>query len=698
MSRTDAESLSELEQQLRYHDERYYRDAEPEIADSAYDDLRDRYEALAEELGIPEEQRYSASLGDDRTAGFETVAHRVPMLSLEKLTPNRRDSAGDPIPLEQQLDDWYRSVRRSLELDADGGPTLLVEPKVDGISVSLLYQAGKLVRAATRGNGREGDDITLQVRAAGCVPERLAGIEGGEIEIRGEIYLPHDAFAALNRDLEADGRKPLVNPRNGCAGLMKRKDPNGLGELGIRAWLYQVPLHDGVDLPASQFERLRWLAEREAAVYLDEVALVEDAAAAFAACVDYAQRRDHLPYDIDGMVVKVDDTTCYEDLGATSHHPRWGIAYKFPPERKRTRLHAISVQVGKSGKLTPVAELDPVFVAGTTVSRASLHNFKELSARDVRVGDLVEVEKAGEIIPQVVGVVEAERPPDSEAFPRPHACPECGTGVLAEEIFVYCPNPACPAQLRERLTHFASRGAMDIEGCGAALVEQLVGELGVSSPAQLFELDRDALLELDRMGERKADNLERALEGAKARGLERVLVGLAIRHVGTRTAEELASYFGTADALLAFARRYADGDESAIEQVAPSKGQGPIEGLARTTADVIFEELASPAVAATVADLGRHGVKLEAAAGATEQVAGVAGKTFVLTGTLPNLKRDEAGGMIKRAGGKVTGSVSKKTDYVVAGESAGSKLAKAERLGVAVLDEAGLRALLEGGS
>lgn len=687
------EDLTALAEQLRYHDQRYYGQAEPDISDAAYDDLRARYDQLADELGLSEAERYTAGVGDDRTAGFASVTHRQPMLSLEKLTPNRRDSAGQPVPIEQQCLDWYSGLQRSLERD---DIALLVEPKIDGISVSLRYDDGALTLAATRGNGREGDDITAQVRAAQCVPETLAGVTSGSLEIRGEIYLPHPAFHALNASLEADGKKPMVNPRNGCAGLMKRKDPSGLGDIGIRAFLYQIAEADGVTIPESQRERLSWLASCGANVYLDEITLVTDAAAAFAYCEAYSARRAELDYDIDGMVIKVDDTGLHRALGSTSHHPRWGIAYKFPPEQKRTRLAGITIQVGKSGKLTPVAELEPVFVAGTTVSRASLHNFKELISRDIRVGDLVLVEKAGEIIPQVVGVVADERPDGATPVSRPSTCPSCGTAVLEETVFVYCPNPACPSQIRERLAHFASRGAMDIEGCGASLIDQLVDQLDVSRPSELFSLERERLLELDRMGERKADNLLAALEAVKTRGLERVLVGLSIRHLGSSMAEALAGHFGSIEPLLDVAERYAAGDEALIEELtpAPSKGANAIEGLGRTSAEVIFRELSSPAVVNVLRELAAAGVNLTAAQTASDQVEGVAGKTFVLTGTLPSMSRSEAGELIKQAGGKVTGSVSKKTDFLVAGAEAGSKLAKAERLGIPVLDETELLTLL----
>jgi DNA ligase (NAD+) len=516
----------------------------------------------------------------------------------------------------------------------------------------------------------------------------------GSLEVRGELYWPLDAFSAHNQKLILFGEKPLANPRNGCAGLMKRKDPEGLHHAGIRSFLYQIPWSEDLPLPTSQFEVLQWLKHCGAPVYLDEIFLAHHPHDAFHYCEQYAERRPHLPYEIDGMVIKLDRLDLYSRLEGTGHHPHWAIAYKFPPERKPTLLKGITVQVGKSGKLTPVAELEPVLVAGTTVSRASLHNFPELERKDVRVGDTVFIEKAGEIIPQVVSVDLDKRPINTESYARPTACPACGADVVSEDIFIYCPNPSCPHQVRERLRHFASRGAMDIEGLGAALVEQVIDKLGVVSPDDVFRMKEADLAGLERMGKKSAANLMKSLQIAKDRGLARVLVGLSIRHLGTTMAEDLANHFESVDALLDFAQRYRQGDPQAIEQVAPEKGSGVIEGMARKTADSIFAELASPSVRGVIEGLRQVGVLLEAKRQLSDAVVGVVGKSFVLTGSLPTLKRDEASALIKAAGGIVGTSVSKKTDYVVVGQDAGSKLDKAQKLGINLLDEAGLLALL----
>ncbi|MEM9695371.1 MAG: NAD-dependent DNA ligase LigA, partial [Myxococcota bacterium] len=619
--------LEALQQQIQYH-ERAYRAGQPEITDGAFDELFERYQELADSLGLALDERLDQKPGADHTDGFVQVEHRVRMQSLEKLTLNRRDNHGQPMPLSEQLDNWY--TRRQQELGEPNCLPLVVEPKIDGIGVSLVYQEGRLSRAITRGNGVRGDDITLQVRAAAAVPETLN--LSGEIEIRGELYWPLAAFAAYNERLEARGEKRIANPRNGCAGLMKRKEPEGIDEAGVTCFLYQVPWSESVELPPRQSELLDHLAKAGAPVYLDEVAVFDDAESALAYCDAFGERRAKLGYEIDGLVIKLDELRYYDQLSGTDHHPHWAIAYKFPPERKPTQLLKISVQVGKSGKLTPVAELAPVSLAGTTVTRASLHNFVELERKDVREGDTVYAEKAGEIIPQVVGVDLSQRPEGTVPFPRPEACPTCATPTVTEEIFLYCPNPACPDQVRERLKHFASRHAMEVDGLGASTVDQVVTHFGVRAPHDLFALTAEQLVSLERMGKKSAENLLAGLERAKTRGLARVLIGLAIRHVGATMARDLATHFGSADALLAFADSYAAGDEAAIERVAPEKGHGAIEGMARKTADSIFVELNSPAVRSVLDGLARAGVDLTAAEEVTQQVEGVSGKTFVLTG------------------------------------------------------------------
>lgn len=680
MPRTTAarSELQRLAAELARHDELYYRRAEPELSDADYDALRDRHDALAAQAGLPAWQQRP---GDDRSAGFAKVRHRVPMLSLEKAADGEDGSAAD------KLAAWEQRTRKALELPEGQALALLVEPKIDGISVGLTYRDGALVLAASRGDGVEGDDITAQVRASGAVPLQVPA--RGSFEVRGELYLPQAAFVRLRDATAADGGRQLANPRNACAGLMKRKDAASLAGLGVAAFIYHLAWAEGVEVPATQSGIVDWLAGLGFATNPQRT-VETGAAAAAARCAGFAARRDGLDYGIDGMVVKLDDRRQQAQLGATEHHPRWGIAWKFPPERRPTVLRDVIVQVGKSGKLTPVAVLDPVQLAGTTVSRASLHNFAELERKDVRLGDTVLVEKAGEIIPQVVAVVLDRRPPDARPVARPDACPACGAHPEADDVFIYCPNPACSAQVRERLRHFASRAAMDIEGLGEAVVDQVVTHLGVAGPADLFALDAGRLAGLERMGGKSAANLVAGLEAAKGRGLARVLAGLALEQIGEKLAEDLAARFGSAQRLLDLAAAHAAGDAAALAQLME------IDGVAERTARLVLDQLANPAVRATLAALAAAGVVLEHRGAVVAAVAGVAGKTFVLTGTLPTLTRPDAEKLIKAAGGKTSGSVSKKTDYVVAGAEAGSKLAKAQELGLQILDEAGLKALLGG--
>lgn len=689
---TRQKELAELDAQIRHH-ERAYRAGEAEIVDSVFDELVERYVELADALGVPEDARPVSKPGDDHTEGFAQVEHVVPMLSLEKLSPSRRDGKGEGVSIAEQLGQWLERRRKDLELAASAALPLIVEPKIDGVSVTLRYDAGHLVRAVTRGDGRVGDDITKQVRQARAVPAQLPGLTG-HVEVRGELYWPRAEFDAYNDSLRQAGRETIANPRNGCAGMIKRKELAGLETIGITSYLYAVPWAEGVALPPTQSGVLHWLAEHGAPVYLDMITVATDAEQVIAACEAFGVRRTSLPFDTDGMVIKVEELRHYGVLGTTGHHPHWGIAYKFPPERKRTRVIGVELGVGKTGKITPVARLEPVPVAGTTVSRASLHNFVEVDRKDIRIGDSVLIEKAGDIIPQVVAVLRDERPADASPIERPSRCPACEAPVLVEDIFVVCPNPACPAQRRERLLHFAGRRQMAIDGVGESLIDQLIEKRGLSRPDELFTLSVEDLSVLERIGDKSAHNIVRALEAAKPRGLAKVLNALAIRHVGETTSQALAHYFGSADALLAFARRYVEGDAQAIATVAPDSGGGAIEGLAKKTADAVFAELDSPAVRAVFDGLARAGVKLSSVRAPRVESAAIAGKTFVLTGSLPTLKRDEAADRIKSAGGKVASSVSKKTDFVVAGEEAGSKLDKAKELGVNVIDEAELLRML----
>lgn len=754
----DPASLSLLASRLRALDEAYYRDAAPVMDDAGYDRLRAEYDDLAERLGIPEAQRYTRSVGDDHVEGFETVVHATRMLSLEKAaTSHRLLAAGEPDLSREEAGrrpDWRNSTSwgklsawRDRLRTALGGaplPPLVVEPKIDGISVSLVYENGRLVQAATRGDGVRGDLVTAQVLAAGAVPERVA--EKARFEVRGELHLPVPAFEALNTRLVEAGEDPLRNPRNGCAGLMKRKNPADLRGSGIRAFLYfLLPGPEVEGLPDSQWDRLAWLRDQGFHVHPETVRL-DSLEAAHDHCLDFAEHRYTLDHEVDGMVLKVDDTSLWDRLEGTEHHPHWGIAYKFPPERKSTRLVGITVQVGRSGALTPVAELEPVGLAGTTVSRASLHNRSFLARLDARVGDTVMVQKAGEIIPQVIAVDTSKRPSDSVPFAFPERCPVCdgeledrGTGLDADgnpvELLACSNADACPAQVAGRLAHLAARRALDLEGLGGTVAEALVREGLVREVFDVFTLSLEDLAALNLgtseeprvYGEKNARKLLDALGRARTAPLSRWLHALAIPEVGEASARALASVHSGLDALADSPLLAALAEADALETERKALGARTEANKARTPEEKAAAKDRQKALRERVAELagivrqgglpgeigpscarsvlshlrGPRGLRLRARlpelgiVPATEAAAPadgpLSGQVFVVTGTLPGLSREEAKDLIRSAGGKVTDSVSKATTFLVAGEAAGSKLEKAAKLGVPVIDEARLR-------
>ena len=612
-------------------------------------------EAASPELRTPDSP--TLRVGGSPLGYFETAAHRVPMLSIDN-TYN-----------DVELREFDARVRKGLEGDE---PAYVAELKLDGVAISLVYEEHVLVRAVTRGDGVQGDVITDNVRTIKSLPLRLPPHAPAALEVRGEVYMTVKELERLNKIREVAGDEPYRNPRNTTAGTLKQLDSREVAKRNLSISLYDI-VPDDQTPPVSHTETLERLKSYGLPVnqHAKRCANIEEA---IAVCNEWSTRRFQLDYEIDGMVIKVDDPEQRKRLGPRSKSPRWVIAYKFPAEVGRTRLRDITVQVGKSGALTPVAELDPVPLAGTIVKRASLYNFDDLAKKDLRIGDTVEVQKAGEIIPQVLRFVPELRQADSIPYPIPTACPVCLTEAHKDpdDAVLRCVNLACPAQVKERLTHFASRAAMDIEGMGPALIEQLVSRDLVHDPADLFHLDVAAVAGLDRMAEKSANNLIAAIEASKSRSLKHLLYGLGIRHVGSRLAEILAGHFETMDALMA-----AQPDElKGVEEVG--------EVVAQSVAD--FFEL--PANQALIARLRESGLTLEEQRSApTETNAQIAGKTFVVTGTLTQFTRDEIHERIKALGGKASGSISAKTDFLIAGDKAGSKLAKAESLGVAVLTE-----------
>jgi DNA ligase (NAD+) len=662
---------AELRALIEHHNRLYYGEARTEISDLEFDAMMgelQELEALYPELAAPDSP--TQRVGGAPSGDFETVVHRVPMLSIDN-TYN-----------EGELRKFDERVRRGLGGEA---PVYVVELKIDGVSISLRYEKGTLSRAVTRGDGIRGDDITRNVRTIAAIPERLEGQAPPSFEVRGEIYMRIAELERLNALRLEAGEEPYRNPRNTTAGTLKLKDPKQVAGRKLDAFLYDIVPGEGVEIE-SHTETLRHLAAWGLPVNPHHLRCASiDEVIAF--CEEWRTRRHTLDYETDGMVVKVDAAGQRRRLGATTKAPRWVIAYKFPAEVARTRLLGITVQVGKSGALTPVAELDSVPLAGTVVKRATLHNFEELARKDLRIGDLVEVQKAGEIIPQVLGAVLEERPPEAAPFPLPERCPVCHTEVHKDPDGVYyrCLNLACPAQVRERLEHFAQRKAMDIDGLGPALIAQLVEKGLVKTPADLYELDVNTLSGLERMAEKSADNLVRAIAASKSRPLSRLLFGLGIRHVGARVAEVLAQHFGTLDAL-----RQANWPEIVEASNNKTKEEYKQKAIAEVGPEIaasVRDFLDTPENVVLLDRLRAAGLHLEEESAASGAPRPFEGKTFVVTGTLEQFSRDEIHARIKALGGRAASSVSKNTDYLVAGANAGSKLDKARQLGVPILSE-----------
>ena len=677
LARRRAEQLAA---ELRRHDELYFQQDAPEISDAEYDALRRELRALEEEHpGLLGEDSPSLDVGAAPAVGFETVAHLSPMLSL--------DNAMD----RDELLAFDARIRRLLG-DEESELVFVGEPKLDGSGVELIYRGGQLERGLTRGDGQRGEDVTTNLRRVPSIPDALAG--GGApvpevASVRGEVVLPLAGFEALNAARREREEEPFANPRNAAAGSLRQIhniDVRRLESLEFRAYALAAGAPDGTATQWQILEALRsW-----GFIVSPESRVCRGIAEAVALHEELLEKRGVLPVEMDGTVIKVDDIALQERLGTVARAPRWAIAYKFPPEQATTTLDDIDAQVGRTGALTPVAKLAPVHVGGVTVSNTSLHNQDEIDRKDIRIGDTVVIQRAGDVIPQLVRVVLADRVralADGKRFPRyrlPDRCPICGAETLRleGESVTRCPNLDCPAQLKNNLRHMAARGALDIDGLGEKLVDQLVEAGLVGRLSDLFTLDAEQLEGLERMGAKSAANLVQSLERARETTLQRFLIALGIRHVGETIADILASRFGDLDPLMA----------ASAEQIEAVEGVGP------TIAESVARFFADPANQEEIARLRSLDVRWEVVEAPAEDdaEAALAGCTFVLTGTL-SAPRGEFKQRIEAAGGKVTGSVSKKTTYVVAGENAGSKLTKAQDLGVAVLDEAGLEALLAGG-
>lgn len=665
--------IESLRDEIRYHNHRYHTLDDIEIPDAEYDRLVRELQRLEEEFPeLVTADSPTQRVGAEPSDALQTVRHRLPMLSL------------DNVFAEDELREFHRRVAEKLEFE-DGavGLQYAAEPKLDGAAVSLLYEDGVLVRAATRGDGTTGEDVTHNARTIESIPLRLLG-EGypKTLEIRGEVFMPRAGFEAYNKKARTAGEKTFVNPRNAAAGSLRQLDPKLTAERPLDMYVYSVGLVKGGELPERHSEVIEQL-QNWGMKTCPERAVVTGVDGCLAYYDTIGKKRDVLGYDIDGVVYKVDSLAMQRELGFVARAPRWAVAHKFPAQEELTTVLDIEFQVGRTGAVTPVARLEPVFVGGVTVSNATLHNIDELHRKDVRVGDTVIIRRAGDVIPEVVSVVASRRPNKTTRVLLPERCPVCESHVLREEgeAVARCTGGLfCKAQRAEALKHFVSRKAMDIEGLGAKLIEQFVEEDRVQNPSNIFELTREELAERERMGERSAENLVNAIDASKSTSLSRFLYALGIREVGEATAQSLASYFGNLPAILA----------ARVEDLIKVPDVGPV--VAKRIRDFLDEEHNLE----VIQQLQDHGVRWKDTDPMQAAEDGpFSGKTFVITGTLPGMTRDEAKALIQRKGGKVTGTVSKKTSYLLAGEKAGSKLTKAQQLEVEVLDLNGLMALLK---
>lgn len=698
LSPKDIARAAELNRILNHAAYAYYALDDPELTDAEFDRLLIELQQL--EAAYPElvtEDSYTQRVGGYVSEQFEPVQHAARMYSMD-----------DAMNLEE-LDAWLSRTDEALGASSTNPVAYTCELKIDGLGVALTYRDSQFVRAATRGDGSTGENVTANVLTISDVPRELAlaGLEQVEnrglnqsIEVRGEVYMPKHSFIRLNEDADAAGKQPFANPRNAAAGSLRQKDPKITAHRDLETFIYAVADESPLDVH-SQWEFLNWL--RSCGFNVNPHARrCLSAQEVHDFCAQALEQRGDLNYDIDGVVVKVDSFASQEALGFTSRAPRWAIAFKFPPEEKQTILREIRIQVGRTGVLTPVAEFDPVTVAGSTIARATLHNLDEIRRKNVREGDTIIVHKAGDVIPEVVGPVLSLRPADAVEFQMPTTCPSCGSPVIQEdgEVAFRCVSIDCPAQAVERLIHWGSRKAMDIDGLGDELINRMVEEGVLSDVADFYDkLTEETLASMPTgrvydtdtadhlsgdsipVGHTIAKKVMAKVEESKTRGLGRVLFGIGMRHVGANVAELLAQEFGSIQALAT----------APVEKIAEIPGIGP------KIAESVHEFFSIPENVAVIERLRQAGVVLEEEKSENELPQTLAGLTFVLTGTLEHFTRDEAGAQLKAMGAKVSGSVSKKTSFVVAGEAAGSKLTKAESLGVPVLDEAALQQILETG-
>lgn len=664
MVSTIKEKIEQLRNTIRYHDRKYYVENNPEITDYEYDRLIKELEHLEKshpDLITPDSP--TQRIGGAPLTHFPAVEHKIPMLSIDNTYS------------QDELREFDRRIKRMLNIDNRQDIEYVVELKIDGVAVSLLYENGFFVRGATRGDGLRGDDVTANLKTIRQIPLRFVFPDRGRkiptvLEVRGEVYLPNKEFQKLNEEKEEKGEPQFANPRNAAAGSLKLLDPRITARRNLRIFAYTIGYREGLELKTHSecLELIRELGfpvnpHNRLCKNIDEVIRY---------CNEWDNRRKELDYMVDGMVVKINSLALYDQLGYTSKAPRWVISYKFQPEQAVTRIEKITTQVGKTGTITPVANLTPVQLAGTTVCRATLHNFDEIQRKDVRIGDYVVVQKAGEIIPQVVQVLKEKRTGTEKIFQEPTNCPACSSKASREGVYLRCHNPLCPAQAKRLIKFFAGRDAMDIEGLGPALIEQLVDKGLLKDYADIYSLKYDDLVSLERMGEKSASNLIHAIERSKDRDLSRLICALGINNVGTHTAEVLAEHFDSLDKLA-----HATRDElESIHEIGPVVARSVVTFFQNKHTGEIIEKLKARGV--NTRKLPSQKVIKNPK---------ISGKSFVITGTLQKYSRSEVENLIKSLGGRIISAVSKKTNYLIAGEDPGSKLDKARELNIQILNE-----------
>ncbi|MBO6792601.1 MAG: NAD-dependent DNA ligase LigA [Balneolaceae bacterium] len=648
--------VDELRSLLNKANEAYYQDAQPFMSDKDFDESLKELEALEQQFDLASVDSPTQRVGGEVSSQFDSVQHPVPMLSLDN-TYN-----------EQELKDFDGRVQKIL---GHTDYNYLVELKFDGASIRLRYEDGNFVLGATRGNGEKGDDITRNLKTVQDIPLTLSGDYPSVVEVRGEAYMEREAFARMNDRREEEGLSVFANPRNSTAGSLKMQDPKAVAQRPIRFFAFDL-IFDDEDPNITQWKKNELIKEFGLPVN-DHPTVCNTIEEVLEVIHRFDALRHELPYETDGVVIKINQANLRDQLGSTSKFPRWAIAYKFEAEQAQTKLNDISLQVGRLGTITPVAELEPVLLAGTTVKRASLHNEEEIHRKDIRIGDTVLVEKAGEIIPQVISVVDPNRESRSEPFDFPAHCPACEAELIKyeDEVAWRCINPECPPQVRIKIEHFASRDALDVEGLGESVVDQLVSEGLIANYADLFDLKLEQIIPLERMAEKSAQNLISAIEKAKMQPFDRVLYALGIRFVGKTVAKDLAKAFSSIERLQAATEE----ELLAVDAIGPRIAESVIQFFTNEINTNIVARLQAAGLQFEMEEQEMASSKLE-------------GKTVVLTGSLPSLSRKQASEIIEKHGGKTSSSVSKKTDFVLAGESAGSKLAKAQDLGITIWDEA----------